>query len=700
MMPVNRDNRITREHLSREAIVYIRQSSTVQVQNNVESTRAQLNLREKAIAFGWDTPNVIDDDLGISASGYADRPGFQELITRVTMKKVGIILCMDASRLSRNSKDWAQLFEMCSYFNTLIADLEQIYDLSRSNDKLVIGIKGTVSEMELSILKTRLRSGIEAKASRGELKTLLPVGYVHDLSGKIVFDPDKRVRRALSLMFDKFDQVTSVRQLAMWYNDTKTLFPIKKYSGGAAIHWGIPNVRTLYHIFTHPIYAGAYVWGRRGTRIEYAEGKLVKRVYTKQEIDQYRVFIQDHHPAYISWKRFMENCTKITENRPRWSMEQNKGAIKEGFALLTGLLRCGHCGAKIYVRYKANRKEADGAMYYCTGHDESRSQSCISFGSKRIDHQVGEELCRAVAPLSIDASLQAVKQKEKQRRQVIENARKQVEAAEYESDRAFEQYNQCDPKNRLVAGTLEERLNERLGELHRARMNLEKVENDTPEVTRKQRHRLKVLSRQFPEVWNHPDADLKLKKRLLRAAIFEILVKCDPENHRIEAIIHWQGGVHSKIYVKKRARPRGNKADPSIVDNINKMASELRDDEIARILNMKKIETPRGLRWTKDRVEAFRRHHRIRAGKRSKNGDCLTMKEAAAYLDISRNGLLGLVKMGAVSKNQITEFAPWKVSRAELDTEYVQGLVRTLKEVGRLPKGGCSENQRRLFDVK
>ena len=699
-MSTDPDHRITPDHLARSAIVYVRQSSVKQVSENVESTRIQLNLREKAIALGWREPSIIDNDLGVSAGGFADRPGFQELLARVAMRKVGIILCIDASRLSRNSKDWAQLFELCSYFNTLIADLDQIYDLSRSNDKLVMGIKGAVSELELSIIKTRLRTGIETKAARGELKTLLPVGYVHDPMGKIVTDPDQRIHGAVRMLFDRFDRFTSVRQLAMWYHDTKTLFPIKKISKHASIHWNIPSKRTIYQILSHPIYAGAYVWGRRYTQIDFEDGKLVKRSYKRNKVEQYRVCIRDHHSAYISWERFMENGAKIAENRPRWSMQQNQGAIKDGFALLTGLLRCGHCGCKMYVRYKANRSEAEGALYYCNRISESSSRCCMSFGSKLIDRRIGEELCNALTPLSIKAAMTAAEMKENQRSQEIENSRKQVEAAEYEADRAFEQYNLCDPKNRLVASTLEERLNEKLSELHQAKEAMEKVSKASQPLTKEQRQRLDELAQDFPGVWNHPDVDLKLKKRLLRTAIHEIMVKYEEDRNRLELTIYWQGGVHTRIYVKKRARPWVKKIDPSLVDFVRKLHTELTDAEIARILNMRQIAMPRGLSWTQNRVTTFRNRNRIRTVKHTPNPDRLTMKEATAYLDISRNSLLGLVKMGAVAKNQITEFAPWRVSRSQLDSEYVRGLVKTLKKTGRLPRGGCPTDQPMLFDEK
>ena len=505
-MKWDRDQRVTSEHLSRSAVVYVRQSSVAQVNENVESTRAQLGLREKAIALGWSDPAVIDDDLGISAGGYADRPGFQELLAGVAMRKVGIILCVDASRLSRNTKDWAQLFELCGHFNTLIADLEQVYDLSCSNDKLVMGIKGTVSEMELTILRNRLRSGIESKAARGELRTLLPTGYVHDPMGSIVFDLDKRVQSAITMLFDQFARSTSIRQLAMWYRDTNTLFPVKKSGKPPSTHWQVPSSSTLRHILTHPIYAGAYVWGRRHTRVDYVDEKLIKRVSQRRGLEQCRVCIRDHHPGYISWERFLEIGAKISENRPRWNMQQNQGAIREGLALLTGLLRCGQCGGLVHVRYKS-----DGALYFCDGGNELGTQRCLSFGSKLIDQSIGDELCRAVTPLSIQAATAAAEGQSKQRSQEIENARLQVEAAQYEADRAFEQFDLCDPKNRLVADTLEERLNEKLVALQRAKDHLEKVSQPEHRVTKEQRQRLKELARDFPSVWNHPDVDSRRK---------------------------------------------------------------------------------------------------------------------------------------------------------------------------------------------
>jgi len=690
------DHRITAKHLARDAIIYVRQSSSEQVVTNTESTRLQRELREKAILLGWNNPVIIDDDLGISAAGYSERPGFQSLLASVATRKVGIIFCLEASRLSRNSMDWAHLFELCSFFDTLIADPEQIYDLSLPNDRLVMGIKGTVSEMELSILKTRLQAGVQAKAQRGELRIKLPPGYKYDSSDKIDLDPDVRIQQALRQMFQQFKICTSIRQLAMWYRDTKTLFPIANLRMDMPPTWRIPTSDTLRKLLVHPIYAGAYVYGRRHYYVDYVDGQLRKRIGGFLPPEKCRVCIRNHHPDYLPWDQFKANLARISENRPRWEMLENQGAIRDGLALLAGLLRCGMCGSKIYVGYKK-----DSALYSCDGDQANGSRRCQSFGSKLIDRRVGEELCRALEPFAVDAAIEAIEKKNQQKTEEIEAARLGVEAAQYASDRAFEQFDRADPKNRLVADTLEKRLNERLIDLQEARNRLEECRRENKELTEKEKNRLHELACDFPAVWNDEQTDPTLKKRLLRTAVEEILVSHKPEQQQLQVTIHWKGGAHTRIHVKKRSTPKSCKADPDLVELVRKLAaSGLVDAEIARILKMQKRETPRGLPWTHIRVRDFRRHHRIKAGKKDSSGKHLNMSNAAAYLGISHNGLIGLERIRAISRNQVTDFAPWRIPRTILDSKLVQGLVAILKETGRLPKGGCPKNQTTLFDEK
>jgi len=683
MNPID-EQRITPEHRKRRAYIYLRQSSPGQVRANVESTRVQLSLREKAVALGWPRPVAIQDDLGISASGYAQRPGFKRMLADVAMREVGVIFCVDASRLSRNSTDWAHLFELCGYFQTLVADTEQVYDLAVPNDRLVLGIKGTVAELELSVMKTRLRTGAEAKAARGELKFIIPPGFVHDQDGQIVIDPDRRVQQAIRFAFDQFDRFTSVRQLLLWYHDTETVFPVRRIGKGNSqwkvIEWQVPTATVLRKFFEHPIYAGAYVYGRRNTHTEYVDGQIVKRVGKSLPPEEARVFISNHHEAYISWERFQANQVKIAEAKPRWSMQQNRGAIRDGLALLAGILRCGHCGRKLYVAYKNNT-----ALYYCDGGQAKGSKRCISFGSKLIDQLVGEQVCCAVEPHSIEAAGVALKRHQDEKAQLTEQERLKVEAAQYQVDRALEQYDFADPKNRLVVDTLEQRLNDRLAVLQEARMKLEASIAEVPTLTQSQCELLDELGRDFPRAWNHPDASPKLRKRLLRAVIHEAVVRHLPEHQQVEVTIHWEGGVHTRLAVKKRATPIGSKAKESLVTLVRDLAQSLDDVEITRILNMKNATTPRDLPWTRDRVKAFRAQNHIRLGAKKHDPDLMTGQQAAKHLGISRNGVLGLIRIGAVNKNQITDFAPWRLSRAELDSEKVQKLVRCLKTNGRLP---------------
>lgn len=684
--------RITSVHRQRQALIYVRQSSPQQVKDNQESQALQRGLRQRATELGWRDPEIIEDDLGLSASGFSERPGFQRMLTEVTMRRVGIIFSLEASRLSRNSKDWAQLFELCAHFQTLIADAEQIYDLSQPNDRLVLGIRGTMSDLELSILRDRMQRGLEAKASRGELRIQLPVGYVYDEREEIVFDADKRIQQAVRSLFEGFDRHSSVRQLALWYRDTGTLFPSRR-SGSSSWDWRVPCARTLNNVLVHSIYAGAYVWGRRRTEVVCREGKLTKRVKHLRGFENARVLIRDHHPAYITWERLVSNCAKISENRPRMVMDENRGAIREGAALLTGLLRCGHCGGRLRVRYTKR-----GAVYYCDRNRERNGRTHVSFTSRALDECIGRELCVALEPLGIEAAVAARELKEKEHTEQIQSTQMQLEAAQYAADRAFEQFDRCDPRNRLVADTLEERWNDRLTDLQKAQQRLEDVFKKPAALSGRQIERLKELSESFPEVWRSA-VDPKLKKRLLRAAIREIVVKDDSQ--RLDTIIHWQGGAHTKVYVPvARCRgPRDGDRHRSLLELIEKLMIHHRDREIARVLNLKKVTTPSGLRWTQDRVSAFRKKHRLTKRSRADEGDqqCLSLTRASELLGISSTAVRELVKRGAVSAKQVTEFAVWRIPRRELDSERVQRLVSALKRTGRLPDH-TSPGQLTLFE--
>ena len=685
-------HRIAKRHLERSAIVYVRQSDPRQVRENAESTFLQRGLREKAIEMGWPMPKLVEDDLGITASGFAERPGFQWMLAQVTTRRVGIIFCIEASRLSRNSSDWAHLFELCGYFDTLVADVQQIYDVSIPNDRLVLQIKGTVAELELGSLRTRLRAGAEAKAARGELKILLPPGYVYDADEQIVVDPDERVQQAVRSMFDQFEHATSVRQLTMSYRDTQTLFPIRKPKKWDALVWELPQRYVLHKLLSHPIYAGVYTRGRTQSYVDYADGKLVKRTKRILSPDEWKVCIKDHHEAYISWQQFQNNQAKLAEARPRWSMDDNRCAVREGRALVAGVLRCGQCGRKLRVIY--NRKSS--AMYHCDGAGPRGTNRCIAFGAKYVDQKLGEQLCQTMEPFAIDAAERAFVLEQQEREKSREQARLRVEAAQYAAERAFEQYDLADPKNRLVVDNLEKRLNEKLAEARAAQGELERRLEEDPPLTDEQREQVRRLSLDFPRIWNHPNTPTTLRKQLLRVAIREVVVQRD--GTQLAFTVHWAGDTCTQLSVNKRATPVGSRTAPSLTALIQKLAETLDDAEIARILNMKKLSTPRGLRWTKDRVQSFRARNRIKHSNKTEDADVMTGQQARDYLGIGYNGLMALVRRDVIHTNQVTDFAPWRIARAELESEPVRTLVEILKATGKLPpQGGSPQDQRRLF---
>jgi hypothetical protein len=355
--------------------------------------------------------------------------------------------------------------------------------------------------------------------------------------------------------------------------------------------WELPKPAVLHKLISHPIYAGVYTFGRTQTFVDYADGKLVKRTRRLAAPDEWKVCIRDHHEAYVSWQRYQANQAKLAESRPRWSMDDNRGAIRQGRALLAGLLRCGKCGRKLRVVY--NRKSS--AMYHCDGAESRGSNHCVSFGAKYVDQEVGKQLCQVMEPLAIEAAERALALEAQERQQAVEQARLRVQAAQYAADRAFEQYDLADPKNRLVVDNLEKRLNEKLNEVRVAQQDLERRLEGDPPLTQQQQEQVRRLSRDFPRVWNHPHTSPKLRKQLLRVAVVDVVVQRDDGQMRFT--IHWAGNTCTRLTVNKRATPVGSKADASLTELVAKLAETLDDGETARILNMKKLRTPRDLLW-------------------------------------------------------------------------------------------------------
>src|SRR6202171_914317 len=474
--------KITPEHLARKAIVYLRQSSEKQVRQNTESQRLQYDMAERIRSLGWQEVEVINSDLGTSAAiGAVYREGFERVLSCVALGEVGIVVSREVSRLSRTDKDWCRLVEVCQIFGTLIGDEQQVYDLNYLDDQLVLGIKGTLSVVELKVLRQRLQAGQESKARRGELFKRLPVGYGRDGAGKIVFHPDRRVGEAIRLVFTKFRDVWSVRKTFQWFRDHDDEFPANPIRGTRLV-WKIPSQSLVADILRNPFYAGAYVWGRRPMETLLVEGRLKKRQAANRRPEECRVFIAGHHVGYIDWATYEENQRMKRRNTVSWEAEESMSAIRAGQGLLVGLLRCGHCGRKLHVRYWGGT--GTHARYLCKGDYDDGGRYCIGFGGATVDRRLSTELLKVISPLGIAASLKAM------------DELSCGEAAQ----RAFAQYDVVDARNRWAAAELERRWNEKLEEIDTVQQQLACFTEKRWSLTPEEETRILSMGENFAKV--------------------------------------------------------------------------------------------------------------------------------------------------------------------------------------------------------
>jgi len=678
-------SKITQGRLDRRAIVYLRQSTDKQVRRNTESRRLQYALKDRAKDLGFKKIQIIDTDLGSSAGiGAAKQSGFEQLIAGIAVGEVGIILSREVSRLSRTDKDWARLLEVCQLFGTLIADAEQVYDLSLTDDQLILGIKGTLSVVELNTLRLRMQAGMEEKARRGALVKLLPPGYVVDKSGSVVKSSDRRVVEAITLVFRKFAEIRSIRQTHLWFRNNRIELPVNKPTEtGMGIRWQLPTNAFTRDVLQNPFYAGAYVWGRRRTEKVVVDGRVRKRQSKLHEPEQCRVFIKDHHEGYTSWETYEENRRIMRENALNIGGDESVGPARAGQGILAGLLRCGRCGRKLHVRYWGKRGTA--ARYLCKGDFDSGGTYCLGFGGSTVDRRFSEELLAVISPFGIGASLEAARGLAGKRNEKHAALAKQLEQLEYEQRRAFEQYNEVDPRNRLVTAELERRWNAKLEAVEQLKATLEEVAHESHTVSEEEREELLAMGERFGEVWESEACPAALKKRIIRTVIEEIVVDLDEETDLLSFIIHWKGGTHTRYRMPKPVSGAGQKTALEDLEIIRKMGARYGDDEIARVLNKLGRRTGKGNRWNEHRVRTARTRHGIQGRRRrAENPDILTLGEAAVYCEVSRTTIKRLVKEGLLNKEQIVPWAPWEITKSDLDSEEIQRILRTLKTTGRL----------------
>jgi DNA invertase Pin-like site-specific DNA recombinase len=699
MPSLTQRHKITPVHLSRKAVVYLRQSSERQVKENTESQRLQYALADRARALGWQHVECIDTDLGRSAAiGAAPREGFERLVASVALGEVGLVLSREVSRLARTDKDWCHLCEVCQIFGTLIGDAEQLYDLDLMDDQLVLGIKATLSIVELKVLKLRLLQGMEEKARRGELKRLLPVGYVRDGTGQVVQDPDQRVQEALALVFRKFRALGSGRQTLLWCRTHGGELPVNKSGGGAVrVVWQLPTNSFLQNLLRNPYYAGAYVWGRRETVMALEHGQLRKRQGGLRRAEECRVFLRDHHAGYIPWETFEAHLQILRGNHMKGDRDEAAGAARAGQGLLAGLLRCGRCGRKLHVRYWGKRGTA--ARYLCQGAFGGGGAYCQGFGGRLVDERFGRELVAALSPLGLQASCAAadrLRAGDQDQRHAL--ARK-LEQCEYEVTRAFEQYNAVDPRHRLVAAELERRWNAKLAERDQVRAALAELDGATQVLGEQEREQLLALGGRFGEVWASAHCPVELKKRILRTVVEEILVTKD-EGGVLRFVIHWTGGAHTQFEMVRPRSGREQKTALEDVEVIRQLAVRYGDEAIAVVLHKLGRRTGKDKRWNAERVRTARSTYAIPGHARTlPDPAILTLGRAAKYCGVSQGTIMRLVRSGVLPKHQIVPWAPWEIRRADLESPAVQHVLHRLRETGHSGlRGVHSINQQPLFE--
>jgi DNA invertase Pin-like site-specific DNA recombinase len=586
-------SKILARHLEKLAIVYVRQSSPQQVLENRESTARQYAFADHAVALGWprDRVLIIDEDLGRSGRTAEGRSGFQRLVTEVTLHHVGLVLGLEMSRLARSSRDWHNLFEMCALCDSLLADEDGVYDANDPNDRLLLGLKGIMSEMELHIMRNRLDRGRDNKAQRGEMFHSVPMGYVILPTGEVDFDPDEQARDVVRLVFDKFEELGSIYGLFHWLIRNDIRLPIRVRTGArkGQLDWRRPSIPTLAQMLRHPIYAGAYAYGRRPAD---PKGKFSpgNRYRPWVPMEQWKVLLKDHLPAYISWDQYLSNRERVKQNQ---NGPGSIGAPRAGAALLPGLLVCGNCGRHMQPSYH----RSGAAQYACNRqYVEATEPRCYGLAAKAIDDLVAEQVLRALEPGAIALSLKARADVEQERKRLDKHWQQRRQRARYDVELAERRYQAVDPTNRLVAATLENRWEQALDQERRLQEEYDRFLSEIPvELTDGERKRIAELASDIPALWHAPTTTNASRKEMIRCLVDRVVVQVQCDSEFVDATIHWAGGYESQHEV---VRPVATYAQLRDFESLMARVVELREagrtaSEIAAALNAEGFYPPK-----------------------------------------------------------------------------------------------------------
>jgi DNA invertase Pin-like site-specific DNA recombinase len=664
--------KITASHRARDAYVYVRQSTLLQVRANTESLARQYDLRQRAVMLGWPAHQVVvvDEDLGRSGASAAGRSGFAELVADVGLGKAGIVLALECSRLARSNADWYQLLDLCALTDTLIADADGIYQPGSYNDRLVLGLKGTMSEAELHLIQSRLTEGLRHKAARGELRQGLPVGLDYDENGRVALTPDEAVAEAIATVYRRFDELGSARQVLLSLLEDGLLLP-RRRTGSRRITWAPASYPAVHDFLSNPAYAGAFVFGRtRAWKRVDASGKVLSGVRQLPR-DQWAVLIPGHHPGFITWEKYEANAARLRANwRP--SRGHGGGAPREGAALLQGLLRCGRCGRIMQTGYSGPK--GNSPRYVCARAKQlyGTERGCCSIGGGRLEKTILGQLFTVLEPASLEATAKALAEAEEHYQRQLAAFTLAVERAQYEADRASRQYDAVEPENRLVARTLERAWEDKLAAVRQAENDLRTQQARRPiALTSQELAWISTAGADVQAVFHAPTTTISERKQLIRAVITEVVLTIHDKERVADLRIIWQGGAVTELSMamtKTGGHTRTTSEDT--VQLVRRLAGHYDDKTIALVLSKQHRRTSTGLTWTKTRVKALRVSRGIPAfqlpqpqavGTGKQDVPVVTIAEAERILDVTKGTLYRWLRDGFITGEQLTPGAPWRI---------------------------------------
>ena len=678
-------SKIERQHLQRKAYVYVRQSTMAQVERNTESRERQYELVDRAVGLGWDASEVVvvDEDQGRSAKSTDRRDGFQRLVADVGLGRVGIVVGIEVSRLARRNADWYGLLDLCALADTLIADSDGIYHPGLHNDRLVLGLKGTMSEAELHVLRARLRGGSLHKASKGELRLPLPAGLEYDETGLVRLTPDEAVADAIKTVFSYFDQLASARQVMLRLLAEDRELP-RKSSRDRHVRWEQPKYKAIHEILTNPVFAGAYAYGRKRTERRVENG-VVRERQRRTQREEWHVCITDHHPGYISFERYLANQQRLRANwRP--PRGEGGGAAREGRALLQRLIRCGRCGRRMQVGYSGKTLVPN---YSCVrGNQLYGTKRCQSVGGRRIEQVVLDAVFEALRPAGIEATLRAIEHANGDHQALVRSAELELERAQIHAERARRQFDACEPENRLVARTLEREWEQRLTDVRRGERAVAEAAAKRPDpLTDEEITWCRHAGADLRKVFHAAATSDRERKQLLHAILTEVVVTVDRESeqHAARLRVVWDGGAVTEHSVPlQRTGSHTRCTDQDTIALVRRLAEQYPDKQIAAILARQGRRTGAGNQFTAHNVHGLRTYHKIPAAPvrpTTHDGDVVTIAKAADELDVSTATVHRWLREGFITGEQITPGAPWQIQL----TDELRARVREHAPDGWLP---------------